>query len=81
MPRPRISVLLPAWNAEPTLADCLDSLLAQTETRWECILVDDGSSDRTAEIGRHFEARDGRIRAGDLVMIEAIGSSATPAAM
>ena len=62
MPRPRISVLLPAWNAESTLAACLDSLLGQLETDWECILVDDGSTDRTLKIGRSFEARDARIR-------------------
>ena len=62
MPRPRISVLLPAWNAESTLGACLDSLLGQLETDWECILVDDGSTDRTLEIGRSFETRDTRIR-------------------
>lgn len=62
MPRPRISVLLPAWNAESTLVACLDSLLAQAEKHWECLLVDDGSSDGTSEIVSHFEAADSRIR-------------------
>jgi hypothetical protein len=42
---PRISILLPFYNAAETLASCLRSIQRQTETRWECIAVDDGSSD------------------------------------
>ena len=43
---PRISVLLPVWNAAATLPACLASLRRQTETSWECALVDDGSTRR-----------------------------------
>ena len=42
--------------------ECLESLLVQTETRWECLLVDDGSNDRSVEIGSHFAVKDSRIR-------------------
>ncbi len=47
---PRISILLPAWNASETLAACLASIVRQTETDWECIVVDDGSTDRTRQL-------------------------------
>ena len=57
---PRISVLLPVWNAEATLPACLASLRRQTETRWECALVDDGSTDASLAIARDCAARDAR---------------------
>jgi glycosyltransferase involved in cell wall biosynthesis len=59
---PRISILLPVWNAETTLSACLRSLVRQTESNWECILIDDGSSDRSLTIAREFAARDPRFR-------------------
>ncbi len=54
---PRISVLLPARNAEATLASALKTLRWQTFEDWEAVLVDDGSSDRTAEIMDQGEPR------------------------
>ena len=60
--KPRISILLPVWNAEETLSICLRSCLRQRETDWECILVDDGSTDRSLEIARSFADRDSRFR-------------------
>ena len=62
MSHPRVSVLLPAFDAEATLGLCLESLLRQREPRWECVLVDDGSRDRTLELARTYAARDRRIR-------------------
>lgn len=59
---PAISVLLPAFNAEHTLAAALRSLQRQTERDWECIVVDDGSSDGTAAIAAEFARRDARLR-------------------
>jgi glycosyltransferase involved in cell wall biosynthesis len=47
---PLITVLLPAWNAEATLASAIDSILAQTRTDFELLVIDDGSTDRTATI-------------------------------
>jgi glycosyltransferase involved in cell wall biosynthesis len=59
---PRVSVLLPVWNAAETLPSCLQSLLRQSEPRWECVLVDDGSTDGSLELARGFARRDDRIR-------------------
>ena len=42
---PKTSVIVPIYNAEPYLRRCLDSILAQTFTDFEAILVDDGSTD------------------------------------
>ena len=53
---------MPAYDAETTLSEALESLLAQTYSAWEAIVVDDGSTDRTAEIAAMFAARDERLR-------------------
>lgn len=55
-----ISVIIPAYNEERFLATCLDSLLAQTYTDWEAVIVNDGSTDSTAEIAAGYAARDSR---------------------
>lgn len=52
---------MPAYNAEKYIADSITSVLAQTYPHWELIVVDDGSSDRTATIVREFVSRDSRI--------------------
>ena len=57
-----VSVLMPAFNAAATLAAALRSAERQSERDWECLVVDDGSSDATAEIAEEFAARDGRFR-------------------
>ncbi|MBF0470522.1 MAG: glycosyltransferase family 2 protein [Gammaproteobacteria bacterium] len=59
---PRISVLLPFYNCATTIAATLRSITAQTLSTWELIAVDDGSSDRSAEIVARFAAGDRRIR-------------------
>jgi len=59
---PRISILLPARNAAATLDACLRSITRQTENSWECVLVDDGSTDATAAIARAAADADGRFR-------------------
>ena len=61
-PPPSISVTMAAFNVEPYVAACLDSLLAQDWTDFELIIVDDASSDGTVEILRDYAARDPRIR-------------------
>lgn len=58
-----ISVIIPAYNAEQYLARCLDSLLAQTFTDWEAIVVNDGSRDGTGALLERYAAGDARIRA------------------
>jgi len=53
---PLVSILIPAFNAQESIAQTLRSALAQTWKRKEIIVVDDGSSDRTLDVARHFEA-------------------------
>lgn len=55
--RPKLSVIIPAWNSEDTIAPCLDSVFAQTMTDVEVIVVDDGSTDRTIERCAPFRDR------------------------
>jgi len=57
-----VSILVPARNEAANIAECLEHALGQLEARVEIIVMDDGSSDGTAEIVRAFAARDGRVR-------------------
>ncbi len=59
---PAISVLLPVFNAERYLGAALESVLAQTFTDFECVVVDDGSTDTSPTILAQYAAHDGRIR-------------------
>jgi glycosyltransferase involved in cell wall biosynthesis len=59
---PRLTLGLPVYNGERYLAESLDALLAQTYTDFELIISDNGSTDRTGEIAREYEARDHRVR-------------------
>ena len=63
MSNPKISVIIPVYNAESTLRRCVDSVLAQTFTDFECLLINDGSKDRSGAICDEYAARDSRIRA------------------
>lgn len=59
---PRVSVIVPVFRAETTLADTLNSLLAQDEWRWEALVVDDGSPDDSWRVADRFCRNDGRFR-------------------
>lgn len=56
-----ISVIVPVYNCAPYLRQCIDSILAQTWTDLEVILVDDGSTDGSGAICDAYAARDGRV--------------------
>lgn len=56
-----VSIILPVFNAEKFLSQCLDSILRQTYQEWELIAVDDGSKDGSIEILKSYEKRDNRI--------------------
>ena len=58
---PFVSVIIPVYNAEKYLADCLDSVCGQTLRDIEIICVDDGSADGSAGILREYAAKDSRI--------------------
>jgi len=62
---PLISIVIPARNAAATLAQTLDSVLAQTVSDWEAIIVNDGSTDATAAIIDSYAARDKRFSTVD----------------
>ena len=59
---PLVSIIVPAYQAAPTLERCLDSILRQTLTDWECICIDDGSTDGGVDILNAYAANDPRIR-------------------
>jgi len=57
-----VSVVIPAFNAAENIGQTLDSVLAQTYSKIEVIVVDDGSSDATSAVVKEFAARDARIQ-------------------
>lgn len=59
---PEITVIVPVFNSEAFLEDCIKSVLAQSFTDWELLLIDDGSNDRSNEICRSFLAQDNRVK-------------------
>lgn len=59
---PLVSVVIPAWNAEQTLLETLQSVAAQSYRRLEILIVDDGSTDRTASMAERFCAAEPRAR-------------------
>ena len=59
---PRVSVLLPARNAASTLPSCLESIRRQRKVDFECVVVDDGSSDSTGALARRWADCDPRFR-------------------
>ena len=61
-PRPEISIIVPIYKVERYLRECLDSILAQSFTDWECILVDDGSPASSPAICEEYAAADSRFR-------------------
>lgn len=59
---PLISVITPCFNQARYLTEALDSVLGQTYTNWECIVVNDGSTDGTEAVALQFCHKDARIR-------------------
>jgi glycosyltransferase involved in cell wall biosynthesis len=59
---PTFSVIIPCWNSAATLTDTFDSLKSQEFQNWEAIVIDDGSTDSTAEIIKQYCANDRRFR-------------------
>jgi glycosyltransferase involved in cell wall biosynthesis len=59
---PAVSVIMPAYNVAPYIGEAIESVLAQTFTDFELLVVDDGSTDDTAAIAKRFADGDSRIR-------------------
>lgn len=62
MPNPLVSIIIPTLNRAHLIEETLDSVLAQTYQNWECIVVDDGSTDNTAELMEAYNAKDSRFQ-------------------
>lgn len=60
--RPKLSIIMPVYNAENHLQRCLDSVFKQTFTDFEVILVNDGSKDNTAQVCERNAERDDRVK-------------------
>ena len=59
--KPLISVIVPVYNVEKYIRECLDSIVNQTYKNLQIILVDDGSSDNSGKICDEFAKKDSRI--------------------
>lgn len=57
----KLSFVIPAYNAAKTVCRCLDSVIAQSDSEWEVVIVDDGSKDNTYEFIQEYAERDSRI--------------------
>lgn len=62
----KVSVVIPVYNTEKYVGECLDSLLAQTMPEWEAICVDDGSTDGSLSVEREYAAKDSRVKVIEL---------------
>ncbi len=56
-----VSIIVPVYNSEKWIDRCVDSVLAQTYSDWQLILVDDGSSDKSPQLLDEFKEKDNRI--------------------
>ena len=59
---PKISIIIPVYNVERYLQQCIDSILTQTFTDFELLLIDDGSTDGCSAICDEYAEKDDRIR-------------------
>lgn len=62
MTSPVVSVIIPCYNAEKNLVQCMDSICRQTLDQIEIICIDDGSSDSTLELLQNYQEKDSRVR-------------------
>jgi glycosyltransferase involved in cell wall biosynthesis len=61
-PQQLVSIITPVYNGAEHLAECIESVLAQTHQNWDCTIIDNCSTDGSAEIARRYAAKDSRIR-------------------
>lgn len=66
----KISVIVPVYKVEEYLDECVDSILRQSYTNFELILVDDGSPDRCGEMCNEYQKKDSRIQVVHKKMVD-----------
>lgn len=59
---PLVSIIIPTFNRAHLISETLDSVLAQTYTNWECLIIDDGSTDHTAQVVQAYIDKDSRFK-------------------
>lgn len=62
---PELSVVMPVYGVELYIAKAIESVMKQTFSSWELIVVNDGTKDRSREIAKQYEAGDSRIKVYD----------------
>ena len=62
MKTPEISIIVPCYNQEKYIGECLDSVLAQSFENWECIVVNDGSTDNSLNIIKEYTKKSDKIK-------------------
>ena len=65
MKQPLVSVVTPVYNEEKNIAECIESVLAQTYPNWEYVIVNNCSTDRSLQIAQRYAVQDARIRVCD----------------
>ena len=60
--QPKISIIIPCYNQSLFLSESLESVISQTLSDWECIVVNDGSTDNSLSIANEYACRDQRIK-------------------
>jgi teichuronic acid biosynthesis glycosyltransferase TuaG len=58
----KVSIIMPAYNAAHYIAESINSVLSQTYTNWELVIIDDGSTDQTAAVAEEYVRKDNRIK-------------------
>ena len=58
----KISIIIPVYNSEKYLEQCIKSVLVQTYDNWEVIIIDDGSKDNTAQVYNKFAKENNKIK-------------------
>jgi len=59
---PLVSIIIPTYNRAHLISETLNSIIAQTYTNWECIIVDDGSTDNTEKVLKDYTKKDSRFQ-------------------
>lgn len=62
MPPPLVTVIIPCYNYGHLIQETLQSVLKQTYANWECLVIDDGSTDNTADVVKRYSLKDKRIK-------------------